>query len=180
MIVKSSNVGAIKVGLRLGPQRLGEYVNRFGFGQTLAPDFRGETAGIVWNPDALDASALASVSMGYQVGVTPLQMATAVSSIANGGHLAPAARRPRVHQGRPPHGRAAQGCCATITAETAATLTTIMEQVVERGTAKRRADPRLHNRRQDRHRGKARQRPLPEVRLQRVVRRLHPVAQAGS
>ena len=97
VIVKSSNVGAIKVGLQLGPERLGRYVNRFGFGQTLAPDFRGESAGIVWNPAELDASALASVSMGYQVGVTPLQMAAAVSSVANGGTLYRAARRARVH-----------------------------------------------------------------------------------
>jgi len=79
VIVKSSNVGAIKVGQRLGPERLGRYVSRFGFGQTISPDFRGESPGIVWNPAKLDASALASVSMGYQVGVTPLQMAAAVS-----------------------------------------------------------------------------------------------------
>ena len=52
-----------------------------------APDFRGESPGIVWNPGRLDPSALASVSMGYQVGVTPLQMAAAVSSVANGGSL---------------------------------------------------------------------------------------------
>jgi cell division protein FtsI (penicillin-binding protein 3) len=136
VIVKSSNVGAIKVGLRLGPQLLGEYVNRFGFGQALAPDFRGETAGIVWNPDRLDASALASVSMGYQVGVTPLQMATAVSAIANGGHLV----QPRVVRAVVKDNKR-QNVAHTvlrdaITPETAATLTTIMEQVVERGTAK--------------------------------------------
>jgi len=136
VIVKSSNVGAIKVGLRLGPQLLGQYVDRFGFGQTLAPDFRGETPGIVWSPDRLDASALASVSMGYQVGVTPLQMATAVSSIANGGHLI----EPRVVRAILKDGKRAEVAHKvlrnTISSETAATLTTIMEQVVERGTAK--------------------------------------------
>jgi len=136
VIVKSSNVGAIKVGLRLGPQLLGEYVSRFGFGQALAPDFRGETAGIVWSPDRLDPSALASVSMGYQVGVTPLQMATAVSAVANGGHLV----QPRVVRAfikdakrvEVPHTILRDA----ITPETAATVTEIMEQVVERGTAK--------------------------------------------
>ena len=74
--------------------------------------------------------------MGYQIGVTPLQMVTAVSSIANGGHLL----EPRVvrafikdgHRVEVPHKVLRQ----TVTAETAATLTTIMEQVVERGTAK--------------------------------------------
>ena len=108
VIVKSSNVGAIKVGLRLGPQRLGEYVNRFGFGQTLAPGLPRRDRRHRVEPDALNDSALASVSMGYQVGVTPLQMATAASSIANGG-ISAAARGPRLHQGRPPHRGAAQG-----------------------------------------------------------------------
>ena len=87
VLVKSSNVGAIKVGLRLGPERLSRYVSRFGFGQANSPDFRGESPGIVWNPAKLDQSGLASVSMGYQVGVTPLQMVAAVSSVANGGTL---------------------------------------------------------------------------------------------
>ena len=60
VMVKSSNVGAIKVGLRLGPERLGMYVRRFGFGRALSPDFPGETTGIVWDPRKLDNSALAS------------------------------------------------------------------------------------------------------------------------
>lgn len=136
VIVKSSNVGAIKVGMRVGAQALGEYVSRFGFGQTLAPDFRGETPGIVWNIASLDPSALASVSMGYQIGVTPIQMITAASSVANGGHLLePRVVRAFLTDGRRvevPHTVLRQ----TITPETAATLTTIMEQVVERGTAK--------------------------------------------
>lgn len=136
VIVKSSNVGAIKVGLRVGPEVLTQYVNRFGFGQTLAPDFKGETAGIVWSADRLNDSALASVSMGYQVGVTPLQMATAVSSIANGGHLL----QPRVVRAFIKDGHrievAHKEMRRTIDADTAATMTAIMEQVVERGTAR--------------------------------------------
>ena len=136
VIVKSSNVGAIKVGLKVGPQVLTDYVNKFGFGQTLAPDFKGETAGIVWSADRLDSSALASVSMGYQVGVTPLQMATAVSSVANGGHLLqPRVVRAFIKDGRRlevPHREVRR----TIEPDTAATMTAIMEQVVERGTAK--------------------------------------------
>ena len=136
VIVKSSNVGAIKVGLRLGPQRLGDYISRFGFGQTLGPDFRGETAGIVWDPAQLNDSALASVSMGYQVGVTPLQMVTAASVVANGG-LRPQPRvvRAFIRDGRRtevPHKDVRQA----ISPETAAVMTTIMEQVVARGTAR--------------------------------------------
>ena len=87
VIVKSSNVGAIKVGLRVGAERMGLYVRRFGFGRPTSPDFPSESPGIVWDPSKLNDSALASVSMGYQVGVTALQMATAASVIANGGTL---------------------------------------------------------------------------------------------
>jgi cell division protein FtsI (penicillin-binding protein 3) len=136
VIVKSSNVGAIKAGLRIGPERLGRYINRFGFGQPLSPDFRGESGGIVWNPARLDPSGLASVSMGYQVSVTPLQMAAAVSAVANGGTLyEPRLVRAFIHNGRrqvlepKPIRRA-------VSEATAATLTGIMEAVVERGTAK--------------------------------------------
>jgi cell division protein FtsI (penicillin-binding protein 3) len=87
VIAKSSNVGSIRVGLKLGPERFGAYVRRFGFGRRLSPDFPGENAGIVWNPAKLNDSALASMLIGYQVGVTPLQMASAVSAVANGGEL---------------------------------------------------------------------------------------------
>jgi cell division protein FtsI (penicillin-binding protein 3) len=136
VIVKSSNVGAIKVGLRLGPERLGRYVSRFGFGQTILPDFRGENPGIVWNPEKLDPSALASVSMGYQVGVTPVQMAAAASSVANGGTL----YEPRVVRAIIKDGQRAEvgrkAVRRTISEHTAAQLTAIMEAVVERGTAK--------------------------------------------
>ncbi|HYT76227.1 MAG TPA: penicillin-binding protein [Vicinamibacterales bacterium] len=136
VIVKSSNVGAIKIGMRVGPERLGEYMARFGFGQTLAPDFRGESPGIVWSPARLDPSALASVSMGYQVGVTPLQMVTAASTVANGGNLLePRVVRAFVRDGKRidvPH----KTLRRAIDTDTAATLSTIMEQVVERGTGK--------------------------------------------
>src|SRR4051794_3699068 len=135
VLVKSSNVGAIKAGMRLGPERLGRYVSLFGFGQALAPDFRGENADIVWNPERLDPSALASVSMGYQVGVTAVQMATAVSSVANGGTL----YEPRIVRAVTRDGKrvevAHKALHRTISENTAAELTTIMEQVVERGTA---------------------------------------------
>jgi cell division protein FtsI (penicillin-binding protein 3) len=136
VIVKSSNVGAIKVGLRTGIDRLSRYVHRFGFGEALAPDFAGLSRGL-WNPSGLDESGLASVSMGYQVGVTPLQMATAVSAVANGGLLMePRIVRAVVRNGRrePVQPKALR---RAISPETAATLTAIMEGVVsERGTAR--------------------------------------------
>jgi cell division protein FtsI (penicillin-binding protein 3) len=136
VMVKSSNVGAIRVGLKLGPERLTRYVRRFGFGQTLSPEFRGETQGIVWNAAQLNDSALASVAMGYQIGVTPLQMATAVSSVANGGELL----EPHVVRAIIKNGRRVETprkvLRRTISRETAAELTSILEDVVSRGTAK--------------------------------------------
>ena len=137
VIVRSSNVGAIKVALKLGPNTINEYVKRFGFGRPTSPDFRGESPGIVWDPARLNDSALASVAMGYQVGVTPLQMAAAVSAVANGGELV----QPRVVRAvirdrrRLPVPRKVIN--RSIAANTAATLTQIMEDVVERGTGER-------------------------------------------
>jgi cell division protein FtsI (penicillin-binding protein 3) len=136
VIVKSSNVGAIKVGLRTGIERLSRYVHRFGFGEVLAPDFSGQSRGL-WNPAQLDESGLASVSMGYQVGVTPLQMVTAVSAVANGGLLL----QPRIVRAIVRDGRREvierKVVRRAISERTAATLTAIMEGVVsERGTAR--------------------------------------------
>ena len=137
VIVHSSNVGAIKVGLELGPERLGHYVNRFGFGVRSSPDFPGESGGIVWDASKLNDSALASVSMGYQVGVTPMQMAAAVSAVANGGELL----KPRlvgavITDGvRNPTERTVVR--RVVSRRTAAMVTEIMEQVVERGTGAR-------------------------------------------
>ena len=137
ILVKSSNVGAIKAGFRLGPHKLGEYVSKFGFGRRTSPDFPSESSGIVWDPARLTDSAVASISMGYQVAVTPLQMAAAVSSIANGGNLPePRVVRAVIQDDRRtpvPH----KVVRRTVTPGTAAVLTEIMEQVVERGTGTR-------------------------------------------
>ena len=136
VIVKSSNVGAIKIGLKLGPERMSEYVRRFGFGRPSSPDFRGESPGIVWKAESLKDRGLASVSMGYQVGVTPLQMATAMSVVANGGELLqPRAVRAVVRDGvRQPVPRKVLG--RALSPDVAAEVTDIMEGVVVDGTGK--------------------------------------------
>ena len=135
VIVLSSNVGAAKIALRLGAERFGLYARRFGFGRQSSPDFPGESPGILWDPAKQSDGALASMGMGYQVGVTPLQMAAAVSAIANGGDL----YEPRVasavvkdgHRVAVPHKLVRRAVEPGI----AAAMTAIMEQVVERGTA---------------------------------------------
>ena len=130
VIVRSSNIGAIKIGFRVGKERLSRFVGLYGFGHPVSPDFPGESPGIVWDPAKWTDSALASVSMGYQVGVTPLQMVTAVSTVANGGErVEPRVVRALYRDNR----RYAVGpkvVRRSISADTAATLTSIMEGVV--------------------------------------------------
>ncbi|HET9943774.1 MAG TPA: penicillin-binding protein, partial [Terriglobia bacterium] len=80
----SSNVGTIKLGQRVGPARLKYYVERYGFGQKTSIDLPAEAPGQVPRGD-WSQSTLASVSIGHEISVTPLQTATIVSTIANGG-----------------------------------------------------------------------------------------------
>jgi cell division protein FtsI (penicillin-binding protein 3) len=136
VIVKSSNVGAILIGQRVGADRLARYVKAFGFGEPALRALQGESAGIVWDIGSLNPSALASVSMGYQIGVTAVQMVTAAGAIANGGELIhPRLVRATIKDGVRIETPMQPGRRA-VSAETAATLRTIMETVVEEGTGK--------------------------------------------
>lgn len=136
VLVKSSNIGAVKIGFKVGTERLSRFVSLYGFGRQVSPDFPAENAGIVWSAEKWSDSALASVSMGYQVAVTPLQMVAAVSSVANAGlyvepRVVRAIYRNGVRYQTPP-----KVTRRTISTDTAATLTSIMEGVVTDGTAK--------------------------------------------
>ena len=136
VVAHSSNVGAIRTGLKLGAQRFGRYVRPFGFGAASSPDFKGENPGIVWGADNMKDSALASMLIGYQVGVTPLQMAAAVSAVANGGELL----QPRVVRAVTREGVRSEVprkvVRRAISTNTAAQLLPMLEAVVNRGTAK--------------------------------------------
>jgi cell division protein FtsI/penicillin-binding protein 2 len=136
VIVKSSNIGAIRIGFRVGTQRLSRFVQRFGFGHPISPDFPSENPGIVWDAGKWTERALASVSMGYQVGVTPLQMVSAVASVANGGELVEPRVVRAIYRDNRRYGVQPKVLRRTISANTAASLTSIMEEVVQRGTAK--------------------------------------------
>jgi cell division protein FtsI/penicillin-binding protein 2 len=142
VIVKSSNVGVIKVASKLGSERLTDYVRRFGFGRQASPhDFPGESRGIVRDPKKLRDSDLARVSIGYHVSVTPLQMAAAMSSIANGGQLIQPHVVRAVISGGERRVVPRTVVNRTVTPEVAAALTAIMEGVVDRGTARAAAIP---------------------------------------
>jgi cell division protein FtsI (penicillin-binding protein 3)/stage V sporulation protein D (sporulation-specific penicillin-binding protein) len=87
ILVKSSNIGAAKLGIQLGDQKLYEYVRRFGFGERTGVALPWEIGGMVHPPHKWSKISITHVPMGQEVGVTPLQVVTAMSVIANGGKL---------------------------------------------------------------------------------------------
>src|SRR5437667_4046864 len=86
-LAKSSNVGAIKLGLLVGNESMYDYMKRLGFGARTEIDLAGESAGLLRPVSHWQPASIGSLAMGQEVGVTPLQMATAYSALANGGLL---------------------------------------------------------------------------------------------
>jgi cell division protein FtsI/penicillin-binding protein 2 len=84
-LAKSSNVAAIKLGLRVGDPAMYEYMTRFGFGSRTGIELPGETAGLVRPLNRWLPSSIGSVAIGQEVGVTPLQMVAAFGALANDG-----------------------------------------------------------------------------------------------
>lgn len=137
VLMKSSNVGIIKIGDRLGSSRLHSYIRRFGFGTSTGLGLPGEVAGLVRPLSRWSGSSRASLSMGQEIGVTAVQMARLFATIANGGTLV----SPRIVRSvRSPNGAAVsierEPPGRVISAETAATMQAILEQVVESGTGR--------------------------------------------
>ena len=85
ILSRSSNVGAVMLALNLGKERLGWWIDRFGFGHHVGIDFPGESAGIVLPPKRWTGSTIGNVPIGQGIAVTPLQMASVYAAIANGG-----------------------------------------------------------------------------------------------
>ena len=85
IIAESSNVGAIKVALRLGDDRLYKYIRAFGFGQQTGIELPGETRGITKPVNRWSKVSIGSISMGQEIGISPLQLIALVSTIANDG-----------------------------------------------------------------------------------------------
>lgn len=85
VMVHSSNVGAIRVGLALGQERFYRYIRRFGFGERTGITLPGEASGILRRTSRWSAVSNASMAIGQEISVTPLQIAAAFATIANGG-----------------------------------------------------------------------------------------------
>jgi cell division protein FtsI (penicillin-binding protein 3) len=140
ILALSSDVGAIKIAERLGAPKFYDYIHAFGFGTQTGVDLPGETRGILRPLANWSAISIGAISMGQEVGVTPMQLISAVSAIANGGmlykpHIVSAVRRGETTLPR-------EGLLTTaeprrvIQPETAATLRRLMEGVILNGTGK--------------------------------------------
>jgi cell division protein FtsI (penicillin-binding protein 3) len=85
----SSDVAAVKLALKLGPDRFYQYIRDFGFGQRTGAEMPGETRGLLQPVKRWGSSSIGSISIGQEVGVTPIQLVSMVSTIANGGVYLP-------------------------------------------------------------------------------------------
>lgn len=134
---QSSNVGAIKTGQDVGKDRFYDYARKFGFGSKTGIKLPAETGGILRSPDKWNGDSLASMSIGYEIGVTALQSASAFATIANDGekvqpHVIKEIRQSNgqiVSKAEPKRER-------IVSVETASDLRKMLRQVVLNGTAK--------------------------------------------
>ncbi len=138
VLARSSNIGAIQVGLRVGERNLLRYIRAFGFGRTCGLPLAGEASGMVRELAAWGKSSIGYVAMGHEISTTSAQLAQAVSVIANGGLL----MRPRVVAWRQVPGRRRElsepvTLRRVLKPETSIVLRQMMEGVVLHGTGKR-------------------------------------------
>jgi cell division protein FtsI (penicillin-binding protein 3) len=140
ILAQSSDVGAIKIALLLGAPKFYEYIRAFGFGTPTGVDMPGESRGLLHRLENWSGISIGSVSMGQEIGVTPIQLVSAVSAIANGGllyrpHVVAELRRgSEVITSEGPLSRTEAR--RVVRPETAATLRRLMEGVVLNGTGK--------------------------------------------
>ena len=143
IMAQSSNVGAIKIGQKLGKSLYYHYMSAFGFGSLTGVDLPGETPGLMRRPKGWSALSLPVLSLGQEVSVTPIQFATAFAAVANGGNL----MRPHVIRNlRTPDGTQARDTGPVvvrrvISESTARTLLEMLTSVVDEGTGKEAAVP---------------------------------------
>ena len=139
-LAHSSDVAAIKVGMKLGEERLYHYLRDYGFGQQTGIELPGETRGLTKPVNRWSKVSIGAISMGQEIGVSPIQAISMVSTIANDGVYTP----PRIVAGElPPDGtpkplvfHPAQQH-RVVASMTAAQMKKMMEGVVLFGTARR-------------------------------------------
>ncbi len=129
IIVQSSNIGAAQVGLRLGGDKYFQTIGRFGFGRRTGIRLPAEENGIVNPPQKWSGVSLAFLSFGYEIAVTPLQMAAAFNVPASGGFFV----RPQILRAGTSDGERER----VLSAGSSEQLAEIMTAVVSRGTGKK-------------------------------------------
>ena len=147
----SSDVGAAKMALKLGPEKFYEYIRAFGFGDRSGIELPSETRGLLRAPRKWGSTSILSIAIGQEVGVTPIQLVSMVSAIANGGTYLPPhillneTEKMKGDSGLQPvsfhpsgdlPATLPDGAHRVIRATTAATMRSIMEGVVTEGTGK--------------------------------------------
>jgi cell division protein FtsI (penicillin-binding protein 3) len=134
ILVHSSDVGAIKIGLRLGAPRFHEVVRDFGIGQVTGIPLPGERHGLLPADNPWSLSSLASISMGQEVSVTPIQIISAISAVANGGIYNHPTIVKDIESDKPGPVIPGADPRRVTDEQTAATVRDMMESVVLRGT----------------------------------------------
>jgi len=136
ILANSSDVGAIKIALRLGAPRFYETIQAFGIGQSTGIELPGENRGLMRPVEHWSANSIGSLAMGQEVSVTPVQITSAISAIANGGTL----YRPHIVRdvkgGTATSPRSSAELRQATDARTAAQVREMMEAVVLEGTGK--------------------------------------------
>ncbi|HEX8255177.1 MAG TPA: penicillin-binding transpeptidase domain-containing protein [Thermoanaerobaculia bacterium] len=141
VIVNSSNVGTVRVGLALGQQRFYDWIRRFGFGERAGLPLPGESSGLLRKAEKWTPVSPASISIGQEIGVTPLQIVRAVGAVATGGMLVEPRIVKRVvdDEGNTVHEPRVQAPRRVMSEKTAAVLNEILKSVVSRGTGEKAA-----------------------------------------
>ena len=88
-LARSSDVAAVKLALKVGQDRFYQYIRGFGFGARSGVELPGETRGLLRPTRRWNGSSIGSIAIGQEVGVTPIQLVSMVSAIANGGTYLP-------------------------------------------------------------------------------------------
>jgi cell division protein FtsI (penicillin-binding protein 3) len=137
VLAESSDVGSIKIGLRLGEDRFYRYIRAFGFGQQTGIELPGETRGLTKPVSRWSKVSIAAISMGQEIGITPLQLAGLISSMANDGvYVAPRITAATIQPQTAPQRIAFHPVNEhrVISALTAAEMRQMMQRVVLHGT----------------------------------------------
>lgn len=139
VIVKSSNIGTVKLGLKLDPDVFYKYVKDFGFNKKAGIDFPGEAGGFIRSPSKWSKTSPYNIPIGHEVLVTALQMTRAMAVIANGGKLVTPYLVSKIEDqaGIVLKSKQPARKKIVISPETAEIMRNILVQVVERGTGKR-------------------------------------------